>query len=99
MSKTRKKQAPKSLSWLHIEVLFDLDTETHWGQLTRFTNGQAIYTVQASSPGAFRVVQDLFEGATWADTDLRSDHMLLPDMGDFQITYYEPEGDESHLTE
>jgi hypothetical protein len=91
MAKKASRTPAPPLVWTHVNVVYDLDNKLHCGWLTRYENGQAIYTITSASPSAYQCVNDLFTGALRADTDLRDNNLLLPDMGDFQIFYHQQE--------
>lgn len=72
-------------------VVFDPKTRNWCMGLTRYIGDDAQYTITVSNPSLTALARET-ERILWeVENEPRKEQLLLPDMGDFQVQYFDPE--------
>jgi hypothetical protein len=87
--KASPRKTPPHVTTYEMRVVWDDEYQNHWGMLTWFENFEPFVTCTAAHPSISEVCHNLIAGMVRAQADLRDGHLLLPDMGDYQLKYHD----------
>lgn len=87
---TKKKTTPrkKHNHTYELDAWYDGETPGWGAVLTWYQDGNAMISTQAQCETLMKTVQTVQDAMYRAQSDLRDEKLILPDMGDFQIRYH-----------